>query len=173
MEGPVQQVCDFERTLLNGVAKMTIRNELIDEMAHVGRAIIPQLAAGGCKERTENAGVGDSLPALKDGGSADGPAGQALGVVEKIVHFLLREIVYLARQISEVKCLNWLDAECDLVDDAAEAIARSNQTQQLRVAGFRGFSEVTRRRYPLDPCDVRTDLTEFYPVKSVFAVAAG
>lgn len=81
-------------------------------------AIIPQLATRGCQERSEEAGFVNTMPALKHGGSADGPADQAFEGIEKIVYFPLREIVYWARQVGEVKGLNGLYTECDLIDDA-------------------------------------------------------
>ena len=141
--------------------------------APVGRRMAPQPPAGRRQERTEDARVVDALAALKDRGSADGPANQAFGGVEQLVHFVLCQFLYWARKVGEVKRLNRLDAEGDFVNDAAQAIARSDHVQQLGVVDLGGFGEVAGGRHPLDPRDVGTHLAELDAVKSVLAVAAG
>src|SRR6185295_2628371 len=136
-------------------------------MTGVGHTMVPQAAAGGGQVRTADAGFCDTMSALKGASPANGPADQALGTVEEMIDFLLREFIHGARQVGEVECLERLDAERDLVNDATEAMAGSHLPQQIGAAFFGGFSKITGRRDPLDPRDIGTDLAEFDAVERV------
>src|SRR6516165_226293 len=110
------------------------------------------------------------MPTLENGDLAERPANQAFGGIEKMVHFLLRQLGHRARQIGEMKRLNGLYPESDFVDDAAQAVARFHHSQQVTTVGGGGLSKIATGGNPLDLCDVGIDLAEFDAIECVLGL---